>query len=353
MGWKEAAGSAAGSVGGNVATGVKSWGKGFSDMNPFKKPSLPGMPDIDTTGIKDAVKAPTGPAPGSAPTMQGAPESFTGAKIATVADPRAALIDMEAQGQFRDGQMNLAQQLAQQAAGQGPSLATNMLRQGAEANTAATFAQLASQRGGPSAMGARSAMQNAAQIQAQTGRDAANTRIQEQLSAREQLNTVLGQGRQQDIGLATSQAQLNQEANLTAYKGQLESAIAQGTLDQQTASQMFAAAQDKAKTNAALAAQFQDLQAKYAAMGLSAQQANQMAAIEVQRMTQGAAQSANANALAADGANKQLIGGILGAGATLGAAGIKSSASPAGGAAAGGNTGTTQAHGGPGWQSGY
>lgn len=305
--------------GGDVSTGVKSLGKGFSDLNPFKKPDLQDMPDI--VAPKD-VTAPTGPT-GSAPTM-GGPTAFQGAQIASVADPRAALIDMSAQNQFRDQQMTLAQSLAQQAAGQGPSLAGQMLRQGAEANTAATFAQLASQRGGPSAMGARSAMQNASQIQAQTSRDAANARIQEQLAAREQLAGVLNTGRQGDISLATSQAQMQQEANMTAYRGQLEKAIQQGQLDQQTASQMFQAAQVKAQQNVQMQMQFEQLKAQYAAMGLDAQRANQLAGLEVQRMIQGQTAAENANTMAADGANKALIGGVLGAAGTLGAAGIKS-----------------------------
>lgn len=363
MGWKESAGSVVSGggtvknplqgvqdLGGDAATGVKSLGKGFSDLNPFKKPDLQDMPDI--VAPKD-VTAPTGPT-GSAPTM-GGPTAFTGATIGgPTADPRAALIDMSAQNQFRDQQMTLAQSLAQQAAGQGPSLAGQMLRQGAEANTAATFAQLASQRGGPSAMGARSAMQNASQIQAQTSRDAANARIQEQLAAREQLAGVLNTGRQGDISLATSQAQMQQEANMTAYKGQLEKAIAQGQLDQQTASQMFQAAQEKAKQNVQMQMQFEQLKAQYAAMGLDAQRANQLAALEVQRMQQGQVAAENANTMSAHAGNQAMIGGILGAGATLGAAGIKSgtpgTTTPA---TSPGNTGTTQAHGGPGWQSGY
>lgn len=152
--------------------------------------------------------------------------------------------------EFRTGQMTLAQQLAQQAAGQGPSLATETLKQGQAANQAAIFAQLASQRGGANPGLARQAMQTSAQIQGQTARDAALARIQEQMGAREQLAGVLGTGRTGDIQTAGQQNEL---------------AVAQAQLAQQHA----------------------ELQAKYTAMGLDAQKANQLASIEMEKMDRG------------------------------------------------------------------
>lgn len=152
--------------------------------------------------------------------------------------------------EFRTGQMTLAQQLAAQAAGQGPSLATETLKQGQAANQAAIFAQLASQRGGANPGLARQAMQTSAQIQGQTARDAALARIQEQMGAREQLGGVLGAGRQGDVQTAGQQNEL---------------AVAQAQLAQQHA----------------------ELQAKYTAMGLDAQKANQLASIEMEKMDRG------------------------------------------------------------------
>ena len=154
------------------------------------------------------------------------------------------------QNEFRAQQMTLAQQLAQQAAGQGPSLATEQLKQSQAANQAATFAQLASARGGANPGMARQAMQTSAQIQGQTARDAALARIQEQMGAREQLAGVAGQGRQGDIQVAGQGNEL---------------AVAQAQLAQQHA----------------------ELQAKYAALGLDAEKANQMAALEMEKMDRG------------------------------------------------------------------
>jgi hypothetical protein len=154
------------------------------------------------------------------------------------------------QNEFRQQQMTLAQQLAQQAAGQGPSLATEQLKQAQAANQAATFAQLASARGGANPGLARQAMQTSAQIQGQAARDAALARIQEQMGAREQLAGVAGQGRQGDIQVAGQGNEL---------------AVAQAQLAQQHA----------------------ELQAKYTAMGLDAEKANQMAAIEMEKMDRG------------------------------------------------------------------
>ena len=97
---------------------------------------------------------------------------------------------------------------------------------------------------------ARQAMQTSAQIQGQTARDAALARIQEQMGAREQLAGVSNQGRVEDVKTAG-------QAN--------EVAVAQAQLAQQHA----------------------ELQAKYTAMGLDAEKANQLAAIEMEKMDRG------------------------------------------------------------------
>lgn len=178
----------------------------------------------------------------------------------------------EANTQFRTGQATLAQQLAAQAQGQGPSLATEQFKQAQQANQAAIFAQLASARGGANPAMARQAMQTSQQIQAQTARDAALARIQEQMGAREQLAGVLGSGREGDIAQAGQMQQLaTQQAQLQQNQAQLAS----------------------------------ELQAKYAAMGLSAQQSNQMAAIEMAKIQAGIPSNA------AIGAN--ILSGIIGA----------------------------------------
>lgn len=156
-----------------------------------------------------------------------------------------------ASNEFRTDQGQLIQALQAQAAGQGPSLAAEQLRQGQQANVAAQMAALASARGGANPAMARQTMQSAQQIQAQTARDAALARIQEQMNAQQQLGGVLQQARTGDI---------------------------------QTAEQ----AQNLAIQQANLGQQYQDLKAKYTAMGIDQQRADQYAAIETERLRQSA-----------------------------------------------------------------
>lgn len=180
---------------------------------------------------------------------------------------------------FGTQQQTLAGQLAAQAAGQGPSLATDQFKQAQQANVAAQMAALASARGGASPALARQTMQSAQQIQAQTARDAALARIQEQMGAREQLAGVLSSGRAGDIERAGQGQQM---------------AIQQAQLGQQGRELSQQAAQQAAQ-----------LQAQYQQMGLDAQQANQMAAIYMAQIQAG--QPSNL----AVGAN--VLSGLLGA----------------------------------------
>jgi hypothetical protein len=110
--------------------------------------------------------------------------------------------------------MGLADQLSQQASGQGPSVAGAQFKAAADTNLAQQQALAAGARGPGIGAAARGAAQNASNANQSLARDAATARMQEQISAREQLAGVLGQGRGQDIGLATDQANLSQQRNL-------------------------------------------------------------------------------------------------------------------------------------------
>lgn len=319
-------------LGGKGAKAVSDLGKGISDMNPFRQPDLKDIPDPTAPAN---VREPT-MAPGSGPAQVKNPLDPKNVKIGTVKDPKAALIDMSQQGQFRDYQAGLASQLAGQAQGIGPSLAVNTLRQGQEANLAATMAQLNSQRGGGNPAMARATMQTASEIQGKAAMEAADARLKEQMQAQSLLGQVAGQGRQGDIQLATEQAQMQQQAAMEKYKGDLQLAVEQGRIDQQTAMTMFEQANQNARQDANLKAQFAELQAKYAGMGMDAQKANQMAALEIQRMKSAALQAQNAQSMAAANANKAMFGQILGAAGTVAGAVYGGPA----GAAAGGAVGT-------------
>lgn len=115
--------------------------------------------------------------------------------------------------QFRQGQMALMQQLQEAAAGRGPSIAAQQLKQGMDRNNAQALGMAATMGGNP-ALAARNAALGAAQANQATNRDAAMARLQEQLSARDQLGGVLNSARGQDMTIAANQAQLDQQAAL-------------------------------------------------------------------------------------------------------------------------------------------
>ncbi len=206
-----------------------------------------------------------------------------------LAAPTAATIDTTPQGQFRQNQVDLINALSAKALGQpGATYQADIAAQQArEQGNAALFAQLASARGGANPLAARNAAMSASNLSAQVGRDAAQARLAEQVQAQGLMGELAGAGRGQDISLATSQADLAQQAALAGYQGGIEQMKAQGALDQQYA----------------------ELQARYQAMGLDAQKANQLAAIEIEKIKAGAY------------ANKQnMMGGLA-----QGAAGILAS----------------------------
>lgn len=230
-------------------------------------------------------------------------------------DPKKQKINMKQQEEFRKGQMQLMAQLQQQAAGQGPSLAGGQLSQGIEASIAAQQAALASARGGVNPALARQAMQTGAEMRGQEAMQAAQLRMQEQLNAQQALGTLAGQGRQQDIGLATEQAQLGQEhqalqaqlaaqqagmttqANIAGYQGQTQAGIA--------------GMQAQAQADIAAAAQGAQMQQVAAQLYQQALQGDQAAMLQYQQLVQsGALAQAQMDAQAAQ-AKQQMIGGLL------------------------------------------
>lgn len=272
--------------------------------NPFK-----GGVGGPNPNIQDAqqVAAPVNPFTG-APQVS-APAPFQGAKIGNIADPRQALINQAQQNQFRGQQQDLAARLAATASGQGPMVSDVAARQAQAANQAATFAQLNSTRGAVNPLMARNTMNTAANLGLQGQEQAQIARMQEAQAAQGQLANVLNQGRGQDIGLATAQAQLDQGNSLAKYQGDLQKAVQQGQLDQQTASQVYAVQAAVQQQQAALDNSYQDRVAQYAQMGMTAAEANQKAAIDIQSLKAKVASDAKAR-------NNQLLGGGLSAAAS-------------------------------------
>lgn len=161
-------------------------------------------------------------------------ERMQAAQLGQTATADTAQIDPSQQAQFRGREMALADQLTAQANGQGPSVAQSQLQTATDRNLAQAMALQASGRGSNNG-GMRQAAQAQSQLGADAGRASAELRSQEIMGARSQLGGLLGQGRAADIGLASNQAQLGQQANL-ANAGFLNNAnLAQGSLNQQAA----------------------------------------------------------------------------------------------------------------------
>lgn len=109
---------------------------------------------------------------------------------------------MGPQSPFRGDQQALVSQLQQQAAGQGPSLASLQMQQNTDNAIKSAMALAASGRSGSAGGRLKMAQDQAAAYQQQGARDSAALRIQEQLAARDQLAGVLGQARGQDIDVS-------------------------------------------------------------------------------------------------------------------------------------------------------
>lgn len=134
--------------------------------------------------------------------------------IEQAAAMKAAQINEANQEQIRAQQLSLAQQLQAQASGQGPSLAQMQLQQGRDQNIATAMALAASQRGMTAGQGLRQIADQTANANQAAAQEAARLRLAEQLQAQQALQGVLSGTREQDIGLATNQAGLQQQANL-------------------------------------------------------------------------------------------------------------------------------------------
>jgi len=131
-----------------------------------------------------------------------------------IVDPKmqAATIDAAPQAQFRTGQQGLATSLQSVIDGQAPSVAQMQGQRAAAENMAAQMSLAAGARGSNMALARRQAAANVGQLNARAGLDAALVRAQESATARGQLGGVLQQARGADLGLATEQAGLQQQA---------------------------------------------------------------------------------------------------------------------------------------------
>lgn len=229
-----------------------------------KDPAMVGVPKAPTSGA------------GSAPVTIKSVAPMTSTTIGAVAPVAGPSFAGSAPATQMQG--SLAQQLAAQTRGEGLSLASEQLKQAQDANLAATFSMMASQRGGPTAAGTRTAMNTAADINAQAARDAAMARIKEQTEAQGLLAGVTAGMRTGDV----AEQKLATDVSLQNMQAELQRAVAQGQLDQRTAETIYATEAKRATDEAQLAQQHAQLMAQYTQMGMTAEQANQRAQIDME-----------------------------------------------------------------------
>jgi len=133
----------------------------------------------------------------------------------------ASQINMGPQDQVRNAQMANLAQLQGQAQGQlvAPSQANLIAEMQRGQGNQQAMAQAAAQRGG---LGINQAQQQLTQSALGVGGAAVQQRAQEQGAMEQQIAQQSGQARQQDIGLATQQAGLNQQSNIANQQSQLQ-----------------------------------------------------------------------------------------------------------------------------------
>jgi hypothetical protein len=134
----------------------------------------------------------------------------------------AAALDQGAYNQWRQQQLGLAQQLGQVATGQqagAGELAVNRQFQNA---LAANRSAMNSARGANSMLAARAGARAASDMGVNGAGMAQTAAMQDQVNARQQLAGVLGQGAQQDIGIAAQNAGFAQQSSLSNQMAQLQ-----------------------------------------------------------------------------------------------------------------------------------
>lgn len=261
-------------------------------------------------------------------------QTMQGAQLAPAAQMQAANMGAGAtiatapQDQFRNQQMSLAQQLGASAAGQGPSAAQDQLKLATDRNMSGALALALGARGGNQAGAMKQAQMQRGLISQEAAGQSGMLRAQEMQAAQQSLGQVLGAGRGADIGMATDQAGLAQQAaqtnagftqaaNAANLGATQETALAQGQLTQGTsAANLQAGVQQQQQKD--------ELVKQYLAMGMSMDQAAMQADIQQKQFNakllvdqEGIKKGLAASSAQAGG---QVIGGAMSA---LGAIGAK------------------------------
>lgn len=215
-----------GGIFGNASDAFKGVGPLMNDAGKLATPSVytPGTYNVDTSPW--ATKDQQNDLAAKYDAMAAGAAGRQGPQIAT-------------DGTFRTGQQDLINALTASANGQGPSVADMQMQKGTDDALKSAMALAASGRSGTAGGRLKAALDSASLAQQENARNASMLKVQEQLASRDMLGRLLGQGRDQDIGLATSQAtaDINQtglnDALAKAYSGMGYGAFREGVNDQQ------------------------------------------------------------------------------------------------------------------------
>lgn len=221
-------------------------------------------------------------------------------RVGPVSQAGAASINMRPQGDWRTRELALADRITGVA--NGSQLGAGEMAVRREGNRAVAQQQAAARaaRGGGAALAARGAALNSANIGLNVAGQAGQARSQDQQIANQTLAGVLGQGRGADIGLATSQAGLQQQTSLANMDARNQQVFQQAGLNQATS--------------------LANMQARLSTMGMNDQAAlaymAQLYGIDAAEMQARLQQEQ----LRVAGTSKGTFGDLLQAGGTLGAA---------------------------------
>lgn len=167
----------------------------------------------------------------------------------------AATIDQTAANQSRGAQSDAIQSYKDVLSGAAPSVAQLQLGKTLQTNILNQTGQAAAARGTNQALAQRTAATNIAQLNAGAGADAALLRAQEQDAARAGLSSTASTARSQDLGVATGQATLDQDASTKNQASTVTTAAQDITKQNNLASQDLAA---QAQSQSAQQQQFND-----------------------------------------------------------------------------------------------
>jgi hypothetical protein len=164
------------------------------------------------------------------PQMQAAAMEANAANAATMS---GAQLDLAQANQARANQNALVSSLQGTAAGQGPSIAQEQLRQATDQNINAQTSLAQSAHGANRLAAMRAAARNQAAIQQQAASQSSALRAQEIAAAQSNLGSTLGMQRGVDVNAAVANAGLSQQTGATNAAMQQQANILNAQLGQQ------------------------------------------------------------------------------------------------------------------------